>query len=93
MDTNNNRNGRSIVRIEELTKIYDLGEVKVPALAGVNVDIKEGSYVAIMGPSGSGKSTMLNILGCLDQPTSGRYYLGEKDVSLMNDSALSEVRG
>ena len=83
----------SIIRIEDLTKIYDLGEVKVPALAGVSIDIKEGSYVAIMGPSGSGKSTMLNILGCLDQPTSGRYYLGEKDVSLMNDSALSEVRG
>ena len=53
-------------RIEELTKIYDLGEVKVPALNGVDIDIAEGSYVAIMGPSGSGKSTMLNILGCLD---------------------------
>jgi len=83
----------SIIRIEELTKIYDLGEVKVPALAGVSIDIKQGSYVAIMGPSGSGKSTMLNILGCLDQPTSGRYYLGEQDVSQMSDSALSEVRG
>ena len=83
----------SIIRIEDLTKIYDLGEVKVPALAGVSIDIKEGSYVAIMGPSGSGKSTMLNILGCLDQPTSGQYFLGEQDVSLMNDSALSEVRG
>ncbi len=105
MNTNNNlppvlnqespvlNGGRSIVRIEELTKIYDLGEVKVPALAGVSIDIKEGSYVAIMGPSGSGKSTMLNILGCLDQPTSGRYFLGEQDVSLMSDSALSEVRG
>ncbi|MDP6904721.1 MAG: ABC transporter ATP-binding protein [Verrucomicrobiota bacterium] len=94
MSTTTSSNGsNSIIRIEDLTKIYDLGEVKVPALAGVSIDIKEGSYVAIMGPSGSGKSTMLNILGCLDQPTSGRYYLGEKDVSLMNDSALSEVRG
>ena len=92
--TNGRSNGsNSIIRIEELTKIYDLGEVKVPALAGVSIDIKEGSYVAIMGPSGSGKSTMLNILGCLDQPTSGQYFLGEHDVSLMNDSALSEVRG
>ena len=92
--TNGRSNGsNSIVRIEELTKIYDLGEVKVPALVGVSIDIKEGSYVAIMGPSGSGKSTMLNILGCLDQPTSGQYFLGEQDVSLMNDSALSEVRG
>ena len=94
MNTRINGNGnKSIIRIEELTKIYDLGEVKVPALAGVSIDIKEGSYVAIMGPSGSGKSTMLNILGCLDQPTSGRYLLGEQDVSLMSDSALSEVRG
>ena len=94
MNTNISGNGnKSIVRIEELTKIYDLGEVKVPALVGVSVDIKEGSYVAIMGPSGSGKSTMLNILGCLDQPTSGQYFLGEQDVSLMNDSTLSEVRG
>ena len=89
MNTRINGNGRkSIIRIEKLTKIYDLGEVKVPALAGVSIDIKEGSYVAIMGPSGSGKSTMLNILGCLDQPTSGRYFLGEQDVSLMSDSAL-----
>ena len=94
MSTRIGSNGsNSIIRIEELTKIYDLGEVKVPALAGVSIDIKEGSYVAIMGPSGSGKSTMLNILGCLDQPTSGQYFLGEQDVSLMNDSALSEVRG
>lgn len=86
-------NGHAIIRIEELTKIYDLGEVKVPALNGVDIDIAEGSYVAIMGPSGSGKSTMLNILGCLDRPTAGRYFLGEEDVSLMRDSALSEVRG
>ena len=86
-------NGHAIIRIEELSKIYDLGEVKVPALNGVDIDIAEGSYVAIMGPSGSGKSTMLNILGCLDRPTAGRYFLGEEDVSLMRDSALSEVRG
>ena len=65
----------------------------MPALNGVDIDIAEGSYVAIMGPSGSGKSTMLNILGCLDRPTDGRYFLGEEDVSLMRDSALSEVRG
>ena len=87
------KNGKPIIRIEELSKIYDLGEVKVPALNGVSIDISEGSYVAIMGPSGSGKSTMLNILGCLDRPTSGRYFLGEEDVSLMRDAALSDVRG
>ena len=90
---NGNSNAPPIIRIEGMTKIYDLGEVKVPALAGVDIEIKEGSYVAIMGPSGSGKSTLLNLLGCLDRPTDGRYFLGEQDVSLMTDSALSEVRG
>ena len=93
MEPNFNCNGTSIIRIEGMKKIYDLGEVKVPALAGVDINIKEGSYVAIMGPSGSGKSTLLNLLGCLDRPTAGRYFLGEQDVSLMSDSALSEVRG
>ena len=93
MESNFNSNGTSIIRIEGMKKIYDLGEVKVPALAGVDINIKEGSYVAIMGPSGSGKSTLLNLLGCLDRPTAGRYFLGEQDVSLMSDSALSEVRG
>ena len=93
MEPNFNGTGTSIIRIEGMKKIYDLGEVKVPALAGVDINIKEGSYVAIMGPSGSGKSTLLNLLGCLDRPTAGRYFLGEQDVSLMSDSALSEVRG
>jgi len=93
LNDNGSSNGKPIIRIEGLKKIYDLGEVKVPALGGVDIAIQEGSYVAIMGPSGSGKSTMLNILGCLDRPTDGRYYLGEQDVSLMSDSALSEVRG
>ena len=90
---NGNSEGVPIIRIEGMTKIYDLGEVKVPALVGVDIEIKKGSYVAIMGPSGSGKSTLLNLLGCLDRPTGGRYCLGDKDVSLMSDSALSEVRG
>jgi putative ABC transport system ATP-binding protein len=83
-----------IIRIEQLQKIYTLGEENiVRALAGVDLQIDEGSFVAIMGPSGSGKSTMLNILGCLDRPTSGRYFLGGEDVSRMSDDALSEVRG
>jgi putative ABC transport system ATP-binding protein len=83
-----------IIRLEQLTKTYVLGEENiVHALAGVDISIDEGSFVAIMGPSGSGKSTMLNILGCLDRPTAGRYYLGEEDVSTMSDDALSEVRG
>jgi putative ABC transport system ATP-binding protein len=83
-----------IIRLEELTKSYVLGEENiVHALAGVDLSIDEGSFIAIMGPSGSGKSTMLNILGCLDRPTSGRYFLGSEDVSTMSDDALSEVRG
>lgn len=85
---------RSIIRIEGLEKTYVLGEENiVRALDGVDLSIEEGSFVAIMGPSGSGKSTMLNILGCLDRPTSGRYFLGEEDVSQMEDDELSDVRG
>ena len=82
-----------IIRLERLKKTYDLGEIQVHALRDVSLDIETGSYVAIMGPSGSGKSTMLNVLGCLDRPTSGRYYLGGEDVSIMEDDQLSAVRG
>ncbi len=85
---------RGIIRIERLEKTYVLGEENiVRALAGVDLRIEQGSFVAIMGPSGSGKSTMLNILGCLDRPTAGSYFLGGEDVSRMSDDALSEVRG
>ncbi|MEW6159943.1 MAG: ABC transporter ATP-binding protein [Verrucomicrobiota bacterium] len=83
-----------MIRLEKIEKRYDLGgEVEVRALRGVDLDIHPGSYVAIMGPSGSGKSTMLNLLGCLDRPTSGRYFLGGTDVSVMPDDELSEARG
>jgi len=86
--------GESIIRLEALQKTYVLGEENiVRALDGVDLTIHAGSFVAIMGPSGSGKSTMLNILGCLDRPTAGRYFLGTEDVSRMSDDALSEVRG
>lgn len=85
---------QAIIRLEDLWKTYVLGEENiVHALAGANLSIEDGSFVAIMGPSGSGKSTMLNILGCLDRPTSGRYFLGNEDVSTMDDDALSDVRG
>ena len=84
---------RNIIEIRNLTKVYDLGAIQVPALKGLNFEIEEGSYTAIMGPSGSGKSTLLNILGCLDRPTAGAYILGNEDVAHMADKELSGVRG
>jgi putative ABC transport system ATP-binding protein len=81
-----------VARFEEVTKIYQMGDVAVRALAGVSIDFAAGSYWAIMGPSGSGKSTMLNLLGCLDRPTTGRYCLAGRDVATLNDDALSELR-
>ena len=84
---------RPIIEISGLTKIYDLGQVKVPALRGIDFKVLEGSYTAIMGPSGSGKSTLLNILGCLDRPTDGSYRIGGDDVSTMSDRQLSRIRG
>ena len=84
----------SIIRLERIEKRYVLGgEVEVRALRGVDLDVGRGSYVAIMGPSGSGKSTMLNLIGCLDRPSAGRYILGGVDVSQMPDDELSEARG
>jgi len=82
-----------IVQLEALHKTYQIGPVTVEALRGVTLEILAGDYVSIMGPSGCGKSTMLNLLGCLDRPTSGRYWLGGDDVSRMNDDALSATRG
>ncbi len=83
-----------IIRLEGLEKRYDLGgEAEVRALCGVDLVVQAGAYVAIMGPSGSGKSTMLNLIGCLDRPTAGRYFLGGTDVSRMPDDELSEARG
>lgn len=83
----------AIVCLEEVRKTYQMGSVTVEALRGVNLQIQAGEYVSIMGPSGCGKSTFLNLLGCLDRPTSGRYYLGGSDVSQMDDDTLSLVRG
>jgi len=71
---------------------YVLGEVKVPALHAISLQIEDNEYVAIMGPSGSGKSTLMNIMGCLDTPTTGTYYLGREDVGSLNDNQLSDIR-
>ncbi len=81
-----------IVRFNNIHKIYQMGAEQVNALAGVSVSFQKGSFWAIMGPSGSGKSTMMNILGCLDRPTSGQYFLEDKDVSTLDDDLLSNIR-
>jgi putative ABC transport system ATP-binding protein len=83
---------RLAVSARDLRKDYVLSGETVHALRGVSFDVPEGDYISIMGPSGSGKSTLLNLLGCLDRPTSGRFHLGEVDVSKMSDDKLAEIR-
>jgi len=82
----------AIIELEELTKIYGKGEISIRALAGVSLSIEQGEFVSVMGPSGSGKSTLMNILGCLDRPTSGRYRLDSLEVSGMSRSELARIR-
>lgn len=84
---------KSVIHLEDIKKSYFLGKNELPVLKGVSLDIFKNEYVALMGPSGSGKSTLMNILGCLDSPTSGRYILSGHDVSKMEDNALAGVRG
>jgi len=81
-----------VIDIENITKHYVMGEETVHALRGVSLQIRRGEYLAIMGPSGSGKSTLMNMLGCLDTPSSGRYEFNGKDVSAMNDDELAAIR-
>lgn len=93
MDTQSaSKSNSDIVKLEAAEKIYQMGRNQVRALAGVSVSFKRGSFWAIMGPSGSGKSTMMNILGCLDRLTKGRYILEGRDVSTLDDDSLSELR-
>ena len=84
--------GPIVIEIEEVTKLYKMGEEIVHALRGVALTVRRNEYLAIMGPSGSGKSTMMNMLGCLDTPTSGHYHFTGKDVSLMSDDELADIR-
>jgi putative ABC transport system ATP-binding protein len=82
----------SLIEIQEMTKVYGAGAIAVHALAGINVKVQEGEFVAVMGPSGSGKSTLMSILGCLDRPTGGRYILDGEDVSGLSKDRLAGVR-
>ena len=81
-----------VIKTEELTKVYEMGAEQVHALRGVDVEIRKGEYVAIMGPSGSGKSTLMNLIGCLDSPSAGRYWLAGRLVSDLDDDELAYIR-
>jgi putative ABC transport system ATP-binding protein len=81
-----------IIETTEISKIYKMGAEIVQALKSISIDVNRGEYVAFMGPSGSGKSTLMNIIGCLDSPTSGTYILNGKDVSDMSENELAEIR-
>jgi putative ABC transport system ATP-binding protein len=83
---------KTLIRLEEIIKTYGSGETEVHALSGVNLTIETGEYCSIMGASGSGKSTMMNIIGCLDRPTSGRYYLDNQDVAGLEEKQLAHIR-
>jgi putative ABC transport system ATP-binding protein len=82
-----------MIRLENIVKTYPMGKRDLTVLKGVNFQIKEGELVAIMGPSGSGKSTLLNLMGCLDKPTSGAYFLEDKEVSCLTSAELAKIRG
>ena len=81
-----------MIRLENVTKVYSVGDVEVHALRGVTLEVKRGEMAAVMGPSGSGKSTLMNVLGCLDAPTSGSYFLEDAEVGLLSDDRLADIR-
>jgi putative ABC transport system ATP-binding protein len=85
-------NGNTIIQTIDVSKIYGMGEISVAALDGVSITIKKGEFVAVMGPSGSGKSTLMNILGCLDRPTEGRYLLDGQEVSALDRTHMAHIR-
>jgi len=87
-----NQTGNVVINIENMTKVYTMGDVEVHALRGITMQVHEGEVVAIMGPSGSGKSTLMNMIGCLDHPTSGEYLLDGERVSLLRDDQLATIR-
>lgn len=83
----------ALIRLEDVWKIYEMGDIKVEALRGLNIEIKRGEFVAVMGPSGSGKSTAVNMIGCLDLPSKGKVFLEHKNIAHMTESNLAQMRG
>jgi len=82
-----------VIRLQDITKVYPMGKRELTVLGGINLHIEKGELVAIMGPSGSGKTTLLNLIGCLDKPTSGSYYLEDREVSRLSSGELAKIRG
>src|SRR5262249_21049030 len=91
-DNSSVMNNSALVRLLDVHKVYRTGEMEVAAVRGVSLEIKQGEFIALMGASGSGKSTLMNILGCLDKPSSGHYFLDDSDVSELNRDQLAEIR-
>jgi len=81
-----------LIELRDISKIYTVGAEEVPAVRGISLSVPEEEYIAIMGPSGSGKSTLMNIIGCLDTPTSGSYLLKRREVATLDDDELAEIR-
>ena len=81
-----------VLKLRGIWKTYDTGDIAVHALRGIDLDVERGEYIAIMGPSGSGKSTLMHILGCLDSPTKGEYFLENEQVSMLSRGKLAEIR-
>ncbi len=85
--------GKILISLQEVWKTYRMGEVEVHALRGLNLEVKQGEFISVMGPSGSGKSTAVNLIGCLDLPTKGKIFLEQHDISTLHESDLAQIRG